>query len=122
MSQKSYRSALVGLLGCPVDENPTVVTIEAAFRALDIDGRYITMKVLPEDLGDAIRGLKATSFLGTHITIPHKVAVLSYLDEISPNAALMGAVNTVYFRDGKICGETQTERDLSCPLPRAELN
>lgn len=105
MSQKSYRSALIGLLGCPVDENPTVVTIEAAFRELGIDGRYITMKVLPEDLGDAIRGLKATSFLGTHITIPHKVKVLSYLDKISPGAALMGAVNTVYFRDGQICGE-----------------
>ena len=124
MSQKSYRSALVGLLGCPVDENPTVVTIEAAFRALDIDGRYITMKVLPEDLGDAIRGLKATSFLGTHITIPHKVAVLSYLDEISPNAALMGAVNTVYFRDGKICGENTDGKGFIMSLTQGgvELN
>lgn len=95
----------MGLLGCPVDENPTVVTIEAAFRALGIDGRYLTMKVLPQDLGDAIRGLKATSFLGTHITIPHKVAVLPYLDQISPQAALIGAVNTVCFREGRSYGE-----------------
>lgn len=105
MAQKSYRSELVGLLGCPVDENPTVVTIEAAFRALGIDGRYITMQVAPENLGDAIRGLRATSFLGTHITIPHKVSVLSYLDCISDNAKVIGAVNTVYFKDGKAYGE-----------------
>lgn len=102
---KCYRSELVGLLGCPVDENPTVVPIEAAFRALGMNGRYITMLVQPEDLGDALRGLKATSFLGTHITVPHKVAVLQYLDELSPEAALMGAVNTVIFRDGKSLGE-----------------
>lgn len=102
---KCYRNELVGLLGCPVDENPTVVPIEAAFHALGMNGRYITMLVHPENLGDAIRGLRATSFLGTHITVPHKVAVLPYLDELSPEAAIMGAVNTVIFRDGKICGE-----------------
>lgn len=102
---KCYRDELVGLLGCPVDENPTVVPIEAAFRALGRNGRYITMLVRPEDLGDAIRGLRATSFLGTHITVPHKIAVLQYLDELSPEARLIGAVNTVIFRDGKILGE-----------------
>lgn len=102
---KSYRAELIGLLGCPVDENPTVVPIEAAFRALHRNGRYITMQVQPEGLGDAIRGLRATSFLGTHITLPHKVSVLKYLDELSPEAELIGAVNTVVFRDGKAYGE-----------------
>lgn len=102
---RSYRAELIGLLGCPVDENPTVVPIEAAFRALGRNGRYITMQVQPEGLGDAIRGLRATSFLGTHITLPHKVSVLEHLDELSPEAALIGAVNTVVFRDGKAYGE-----------------
>ena len=102
---KTYRAELIGLLGCPVDENPTVVPIEAAFHALHRNGRYITMQVQPEGLGDAIRGLRATSFLGTHITLPHKVSVLKYLDELSPEAALIGAVNTVVFRSGKAYGE-----------------
>lgn len=102
---KCYRNELVGLIGCPVDENPTVVPIEAAFRALGMNGRYITMLVHPENLKDAVYGLRAASFLGTHITVPYKVAVLPYLDEISPEAAVMGAVNTVIFRNGKICGE-----------------
>lgn len=102
---KSYRAELIGLLGCPVDENPTVVPIEAAFRALRLNRRYITMQVQPADLGDAMRGLRAASFLGTHITLPHKVAVLEHLDELSPAAERIGAVNTVLFRNGKAYGE-----------------
>lgn len=102
---KMYRSELIGLFGNPVDENPTVVTIEAGFKALDMDWRYTTMQVLPEDLETAVKALKALHFKGTHITIPHKVEVLKYLDEISPAAQLIGAVNTVYLRDGALVGE-----------------
>ena len=105
MSNKSYRSELIGLFGCPVDENATVVVMEAAFRALDLNYRYITTLVYPKDLETAINALKAFHMRGTHITIPHKVEVLKYLDHISPTAALMGAVNTVYLEGGETYGE-----------------
>ena len=105
MAEKCYRSELIGLFGCPVDENPTVVPMEAAFKALNLNYRYNTMLVYPEDLEIAIKSLKALHMKGTHITIPHKVSVIPYLDELTETAKLIGAVNTIYEKDGKMVGE-----------------
>ena len=101
----NYRAELVGVFGHPVAENPTVVMLEAAFAELGLNWRYLTIEVLPADLGAAMQGLRAFNMRGVNLTIPHKVAVLEYLDEIRPAAALMGAVNTVV-RDGdRLIGE-----------------
>ena len=105
MADKCYRSELIGLFGCPVDENATVVIMEAAFKALGLNYRYNTTLVRSEDLEIAVKALKAFNMKGTHITIPHKVEVLKYLDYISEEAQLMGAVNTIYLKDGKTYGE-----------------
>ena len=105
MSEKNYRSEMVGLFGYPVDENPTVVIIEAAFKALGLNYRYNTTLVKPEYLEVAVQALKAFNMKGTHITIPHKVEVLKYLDYVADDAKLMGAVNTIYLKDGKTYGE-----------------
>jgi shikimate dehydrogenase len=97
---KNYKAELVGVFGHPVAENPTIVMQEAAFRDLGLNWRYLNLEVLPEDLGDAVKGLRAMNFAGINCTIPHKTRVLEYLDTIAPDAKLMGAVNTVR-RDGK---------------------
>lgn len=86
MSEKCYRSKLVGLFGYPVDENPTVVMIEAGFKKLGLDFRYNTMAVRPENLEIAVKSLKALGYKDTNITIPHKVEVLKYLDHVAPDA------------------------------------
>lgn len=105
MAEKCYRSELIGLFGCPVDENPTVVIMEAAFKALGLNYRYNTMLVYPENLETAVKSLKALHMKGTHITIPHKVSVIPYLDRLTDTAALIGAVNTVYEDHGEMAGE-----------------
>ena len=105
MSARCYRSEMIGLFGCPVDENATVVIMEAAFKALNLNYRYNTTLVYPKDLPTAIAALKALNMRGTHITIPHKVEVLKYLDHLSETAGLMGAVNTIYLKDGETYGE-----------------
>lgn len=102
---KCYRSELVGAFGCPIDENPTGVMEEAAFREMGLDYRYLTVKVNPGDLKAAIEGVKAFQMKGINLTIPHKVEVLKYLDELSPAASIIGAVNTVINREGKLYGE-----------------
>ena len=102
---KSYREELVGVFGCPIDENPTVVVAKAAFEDLGIPYRYLTVLVKPEDLEDAMKGLKAMNMKGIHLTIPHKVEVLKYLDHVAEDAAIMGAVNTVWVKDGELYGE-----------------
>jgi len=98
--EPNYKSELVGVFGHPVAENPTIVMQEAGFAALGLNWRYLNIEVLPEDLGAAVQGLRAMNFQGINCTIPHKVAVLQYLDDVSTDARLMGAVNTVR-RDGK---------------------
>ncbi|MDP4181892.1 MAG: shikimate dehydrogenase [Bacillota bacterium] len=105
MSEKNYKSELVGVLGCPVAENPTIVMQEAAFKALDLNYRYLTIEVKPADLESAIKGILACNFKGINLTIPHKVEVLKYLDVIADDARLIGAVNTIFIKDGKLYGE-----------------
>ena len=102
---QDFSAELVACLGQPVRENPTGVMIEAAFRALGLNWRYLTIEVPPSRLRDAITGVRALGMRGANLTIPHKVAVMEHLDEIAPDAALIGAVNTVR-RDGdRLIGE-----------------
>lgn len=102
---KNYRVELVGAFGCPIDENPTGVMEEAAFRARNLDFRYLTIKVKEGDLEAAMAGVKAFNMKGINLTIPHKVEVLKYLDELSPAAEIIGAVNMVVNKDGRLWGE-----------------
>jgi shikimate dehydrogenase len=101
----SYRAELVGVFGYPVDENPSVVMQEAGFKALGLNWRYITVEVRPKDLRDAMKGLRAFNMRGVNLTMPHKVAVLKYLDDVAPDAMIMGAVNTVVRKETNLIGE-----------------
>jgi shikimate dehydrogenase len=96
---------IVCCLGQPVAGNPTQFMMERAFAAAGLDWRYLTLEVPPEKLADAIRGLRALGFRGGNFTIPHKVAVIQHLDELSPAAELMGAVNCVNRVGEKLFGE-----------------
>lgn len=101
----TYRKELVGVFGYPVDENPTVIPEEAAFHALNLNFRYLTIEVRPEDLKDAMQAVRALNFRGINLTIPHKCEVLKYLDSISPEAEIIGAVNVVVNQMGKLHGD-----------------
>lgn len=101
----NFKAELVACFGQPVAENPTAPMQEAAFQALGLNWRYLTVEVAPERLGDAIRGLRAFGMRGGNFTIPHKVAVMQHLDEISPDASIIGAVNTVRREGDRLIGE-----------------
>ncbi len=101
----SFKQEITAVLGKPVAENPTQIMVEAAYRHHGLAWRYLTLEVDPADLGDAVRGAKALGFAGFNCTIPHKVAVIPFLDEIAESARLMGAVNCVVRRGGRFVGE-----------------
>ncbi|MBL8217828.1 MAG: shikimate dehydrogenase [Bryobacterales bacterium] len=101
----NYKAELVGVLGQPVAENPTGVMLEAAFAACGLDWRYLTIEVSPAGLHAAIEGVRAFGMRGINLTIPHKVAVISYLDALSEEARVIGAVNTVVRRGSQLIGE-----------------
>src|SRR5437762_2038745 len=102
---RSFKSELCALVGQPVAENPTQVMIEAAFRAMGLDWRYLTIEVAPNDLPDAVRGMRAMGFRGGNCTIPHKVAVVKLLDELTPSARAIGAVNCIARSGELLLGE-----------------
>ncbi|TWT62325.1 shikimate dehydrogenase [Rubinisphaera italica] len=105
MAELNFKQELTSVFGQPVAENPTQAMIEAAYRHHNLDWRYLTIEVAPEDLPAAVQGMRAMNFRGGNLTIPHKVAVIPLLDGLSEAASLMGAVNCIV-RDGdKLIGE-----------------
>lgn len=101
----NFKQELTGCFGFPVAENPTQAMIEPAYRAMGIDWRYLTLEVPPASLQAAVDGARAFGFKGFNCTIPHKIAVIEHLDGLGESAQLMGAVNCVVARDGKLIGE-----------------
>jgi len=101
----NFLQGLTACFGFPVAENPTQAMIEPAYAAMGLAWRYLTVEVRPENLGDAVRGARAMGFKGFNCTIPHKVEVIRHLDELTPAAEKIGAVNCVAIRDGRLLGE-----------------
>jgi len=92
-------------MGQPVAGNPTQFMMERVFVAADLDWRCLTLEIPPENLPDAVKGLRAMGFRGGSLAIPHKVAVVQRLDQLSETAELVGAVNCIN-RDGdRLVGE-----------------
>jgi shikimate dehydrogenase len=101
----------------------------AAAAALGLDLVSVPLPVRPPDVAAAVRGLPALGFLGANVTVPHKQAVIPFLDEIHPAALAIGAVNTIVIGGSLAAGEQPAEADqLSAvsdhsaePAPRALL-
>jgi shikimate dehydrogenase len=100
-----FLSLLTGSFSSPAGGNPTVAMVEAAYRGLGLDARYINCEVAPAGLGDAVRGARAMGWVGFNCSLPHKVAVIEHLDGLADSAALIGAVNCTVVRDGRLIGE-----------------
>ena len=96
---------LLALLASHVGGNPTQYMFEQAFAHHDLDWRYLTFEIVPENLGDAVRGLQVLGFRGGHCADPHKQAVLSWLDRTTDTAALVGAVNLIFREENALVGE-----------------
>lgn len=105
MVLNSSLQEICSLFGQPVAGNPTQFMIEKAFAAHGLEWRYLTLEVAPEDLGDAVRGMRAMGFRGGNITRPHKSAVVELLDRLSDAARLMGAVNCIVREERELVGE-----------------
>jgi shikimate dehydrogenase len=100
------RTRLVGIVGWPVEHSLSPRMHNAAFRALGLNFAYVPLPVAPGRVRHAIKGLAGLGFAGANVTVPHKSAVLPYLDELSPIAEAIGAVNTLVVRpDGTILGD-----------------
>jgi shikimate dehydrogenase len=100
-----FLSQLTGSFATSAAQNPTVAVMEAAYAHEGLDVRYINCEVPPEHLADAVRGAIGMGWLGFNCSIPHKIAILAYLDAIAPSAEIIGAVNCVINDNGRLTGE-----------------
>jgi shikimate dehydrogenase len=105
VSELHFLSQLTGCLASPVDENPSVAMVEAAYKHHGLNFRYINIEVGPDKLGEVVAGARAMGWVGFNCSLPNKVAVIQYLDGLGESAALIGAVNCAVMRDGKLIGE-----------------
>jgi len=97
------KTSLCALIGNPVEHSLSPAIHNAAFQHLGLNFVYVAFKV--EDVDGALRGIRAlTGFRGVSVTIPHKVAVLPYLDDVAPTARNIGAVNTIVSDRGRLTG------------------
>jgi shikimate dehydrogenase len=92
------------VIGDPIEHSLSPVMHNEAFRQAGIHGSYEKMRVTSDDLLSFIQYLKESDYAGCNVTIPHKVAVIPFLDEIDKEAEKIGAVNTVVNKNGKLIG------------------
>ena len=93
------------VIGDPIGHSRSPLMHNAAFRALGIDADYTAVHVTSEGLPAFLESAR-TALNGFNVTVPHKHAVIPFLDGITPRAKLTGSVNTVSVRDGKLFGDT----------------
>ncbi len=103
MEVKSTTS-LYGIFGHPVEHSLSPVMHNNGFSELDLDCVYVAFDILPSNIGEAVSAVRSLGISGVNVTIPHKQRIMAYLDEISSDAMLVGAVNTVSNVDGRLIG------------------
>jgi len=94
----------LGIIGYPIGHSISPIFQQAGLDYLGIDATYEKWEVTPEDVGDFVAGLRAPGTLGINITVPHKQAVIPFLDEVDEWATAAGAVNTIVNHDGHLTG------------------
>jgi shikimate dehydrogenase len=95
---------LFAVLGYPIGHSMSPIMLNDVLSYYEIDAHYHPFKVSPEELEIAIRGLKAIGISGFNVTIPHKSAIIPFLDSVDDLALSIGAVNTVVNDNGKLVG------------------
>jgi shikimate dehydrogenase len=99
-------TTLVGLMGWPISHSVSPVMHNAAFAELRMNWRYVPLPVRAERVGEAVVGVRALGLRGVNVTVPHKQAVMPFLDRWSPAAAAIGAVNTIIVgEEGELLGD-----------------
>ena len=100
----SGKTKVCGIIGDPIEHTMSPVMHNAAFRKLGLDYVYLAFQVCQEELDKAVAGVRALNIRGLNVTIPHKVAIIPFLDKLDPLAEKIGAINTIVNESGVLTG------------------
>jgi shikimate dehydrogenase len=107
---------LYGIIGHPLGHTMSPLLHNWGFGLLDIPAVYMAWPLEPGRVGDFVTAVRTLPIRGASVTIPHKQAVLPLLDGVSERARAVGAVNTLYWRDGRLLGENTDVTGFLAPL------
>jgi len=110
MVHSGHLQQILGIIGYPVSHSLSPLMHNTAIKSLGLNYSYHAFEVKPGDIPDAVRGIRAMGIKGINVTIPHKEAVIPLLDEISSDARLMGAVNTISLQGERLVGHNTDGR------------
>jgi shikimate dehydrogenase len=115
------KARLTGLLGWPVSHSKSPRLHNFWLEQAGIDGAYLPLPVAPSDLAAVLPVLPRMGFIGVNVTVPHKQAVMPFLDRLDPLAATIGAVNTIVMEEGgKMVGRNTDAEGFLLNLREAE--
>ena len=100
----SGHTAVLGVIGDPVEHTSSPAMHNAALQELGLDYVYVPFHVTAGQLPEAIAGMRGLGMRGMNVTVPHKQAVMEHVDEVAPEAEAIGAVNTIVNDDGLLRG------------------
>jgi shikimate dehydrogenase len=100
----SGSTTVCGIIADPIDHTVSPQMYNAIFQELGLDYIHVPFLVHPKDVGEAVKGIRALNIRGVNVTMPHKRAVIKYLDEIEPLAKRIDAVNAIINTDGVLKG------------------
>ena len=103
-SHLSGNTKVYSVIGNPVKHSKSPNMHNAAFQALNINACYVPLEPRNEDLKNICNLIKFGIISGSNVTIPFKEAVMEYVDVLTDEASMIGSVNTLYSRDGKLVG------------------
>lgn len=98
------QTQVTGVIGHPISHSLSPLMHNRVFEYLDLDWVYLPFDVAPQNLEEAIKGMRGLGIRGLNVTIPHKERVIPFLDEVSPEAETIEAVNTILNEEGKLIG------------------
>jgi shikimate dehydrogenase len=98
------QTTLYGVFGDPIGHSKSPLMLNCAFQECGLNAAYAAFHIKQGTLKKAIEGIRALNFRGVNVTIPYKVEVMSYLDELDEGARVIGAVNTIVNENGKLIG------------------
>lgn len=107
---------LFGIIGHPLGHTLSPLVHNWGFSRYGLDARYEAWPTLPEELPVFMERLRQTPIEGASVTIPHKTTVMALVDEVSEMGQAAGAVNTLYWRDGRLVGDNTDVEGFCRPL------